>query len=111
MPGFPVMAWPMMEWALDTDCLHCFNRAPQQEHSIIVFGGLEASLTPLMQRIERAIRRFAYSVSRAWTTRSMAAILNWREGPAALVPAAWEDLRKDCTNLVRIVAPELVRSL
>jgi molybdopterin-biosynthesis enzyme MoeA-like protein len=53
VPGFPVMAWPMVEWVLDTHYAHLFNQRPHQEKSVIVFGSMEASLTPLMEEIER----------------------------------------------------------
>ncbi len=53
VPGFPVMAWPMMEWVLDTHCRHLFQTAAWVEKSVIVFGAMEASLTPLMEDIER----------------------------------------------------------
>ncbi|HQQ70011.1 MAG TPA: molybdopterin-binding protein, partial [Alicycliphilus sp.] len=54
VPGFPVMAWAMVEWALDQYCAQWFNRQPQTEHSIVVYGAMEAALTPLMERIEAA---------------------------------------------------------
>ena len=52
VPGFPVMAWPMMEHILDTRYAHLFQRGAFVEKSVIVFGAMEASLTPLMERIE-----------------------------------------------------------
>jgi molybdopterin-biosynthesis enzyme MoeA-like protein len=52
VPGFPVMAWPMMEWVLDTRYAHLFQRGAYLEKSVIVFGAMEAALTPLMERIE-----------------------------------------------------------
>ena len=52
VPGFPVMAWPMIEWVLDQQYAHLFHLAPQIEKSIVVFGGMEATLTPLMEEIE-----------------------------------------------------------
>lgn len=52
-PGFPVMAWPMMEWVLDTHYPHLFQTAAWLEQSVIVFGAMEATLTPLMEDIER----------------------------------------------------------
>ncbi len=52
VPGFPVMAWPMMEWVLDRHYTHLFGAARAVERSVIVFGAMEASLTPLMERIE-----------------------------------------------------------
>jgi len=53
MPGFPVMAWPMMEWVLDTQYASLFHGKPYGEKSVIVYGSMEATLTPLMERIEK----------------------------------------------------------
>ena len=52
-PGFPVMAWPMMEWVLDEHHAHCFHKAGNTEKSVIVYGAMEAALTPLMEAVER----------------------------------------------------------
>ena len=52
VPGFPVMAWPMIEWVLDTHYAHLHRAVRITERSLIVFGAMEAALTPLMQRIE-----------------------------------------------------------
>jgi molybdopterin-biosynthesis enzyme MoeA-like protein len=52
VPGFPVMAWPMMEWVLDHRYAHLHGSARSVERSVIVFGAMEASLTPLMEAIE-----------------------------------------------------------
>ncbi|RYX93823.1 MAG: competence/damage-inducible protein A [Comamonadaceae bacterium] len=53
VPGFPVMAWPMIESVLDTAYAHLFKRAAWVEKSVIVFGAMEAALTPLMEEIEQ----------------------------------------------------------
>jgi molybdopterin-biosynthesis enzyme MoeA-like protein len=52
VPGFPVMAWPMIEWVLDQRYAHLHRRQRDTERSVIVFGAMEASLTPLMEDIE-----------------------------------------------------------
>jgi molybdopterin-biosynthesis enzyme MoeA-like protein len=52
VPGFPVMAWPMMAWVLDTYYAHLFQTKSYVERSVIVFGAMEAALTPLMEVIE-----------------------------------------------------------
>ena len=52
VPGFPVMAWPMIEWVLDTHYAPWFHVAEKIEKSIVIYGGMEATLTPLMQAIE-----------------------------------------------------------
>ncbi len=53
VPGFPVMAWPMVEWVLDQRYAHLHGGQVQRERSIIVLGAMEATLTPLMEDIER----------------------------------------------------------
>ena len=53
VPGFPVMAWPMMQDKLDAYC-QTWGVAPKRiEMSVIVFGAMEATLTPLMEAIEK----------------------------------------------------------
>jgi molybdopterin-biosynthesis enzyme MoeA-like protein len=52
VPGFPVMAWPMIEWVLDHRYAHLHGGARLVERSVVVFGSMEASLTPLMEDIE-----------------------------------------------------------
>lgn len=52
VPGFPVMAWPMIEWVLDTQYRHLFQTSAWLEKSVIVYGTMEATLTPLMEQIE-----------------------------------------------------------
>jgi molybdopterin-biosynthesis enzyme MoeA-like protein len=53
VPGFPVMAWPMMENVLDERYAHLFTKDAYVEKSVIVFGSMEAALTPLMEQVER----------------------------------------------------------
>lgn len=52
LPGFPVMAWPMIEWVLDHHGAHLHGVDGQRERSVIVLGAMEAALTPLMERVE-----------------------------------------------------------
>lgn len=51
VPGFPVMAWPMIEWVLDTHYRHCFRSVAEFDRSMIVMDLYEATVTPLMQTI------------------------------------------------------------
>jgi molybdopterin-biosynthesis enzyme MoeA-like protein len=53
VPGFPVMAWPMMAWVLDTYYPHLFQHEAWIEKSVVVYGSMEATLTPLMETLER----------------------------------------------------------
>ena len=52
VPGFPVMAWPMMAWLLDTHYAGLHQKLAYAEKSVIVMGSMEAALTPLMLDIE-----------------------------------------------------------
>ena len=52
VPGFPVMAWPMIAWVLDECYPHLFNREPRSEQSVLVFEAAESALTPLMEALE-----------------------------------------------------------
>jgi len=52
VPGFPQMAWPMIEWVLDTYYAGRFHRQPSAEAAILVWNGIESALTPLMLKIE-----------------------------------------------------------
>ena len=54
VPGFPVMAWPMIESVLDTHYAHHFQKNAYIEKSVIVMGSMEATLTPLMEAVEAA---------------------------------------------------------
>lgn len=52
VPGFPVMAWPMIESVLDTHYAGLHQKLAYAEKSVIVMGSMEATLTPLMLEIE-----------------------------------------------------------
>lgn len=52
VPGFPVMAWPMIESVLDTRYAQLFHQVGRLEKSVLVFEAMEATLTPLMEAIE-----------------------------------------------------------
>ena len=52
VPGFPVMAWPMIEWVLDTHHADLFNREPRSERAVLVYEAAESALTPLMVALE-----------------------------------------------------------
>jgi molybdopterin-biosynthesis enzyme MoeA-like protein len=52
VPGFPVMAHPMIEALLDQRYAALHGSQRQAERSVIVMGAMEAALTPLMEDIE-----------------------------------------------------------
>jgi molybdopterin-biosynthesis enzyme MoeA-like protein len=94
VPGFPVMAWPMVEWVLDTRYPHLFHRSPEAEASIIVYELPESTVTPLMQQVEaryRGLKSFSLpSMGEDGTRRHIE--LGVRGAPDE-VPAAIEDMK------------------
>lgn len=52
LPGFPEMAWPMLEWVLDHRYAHLVHAQPRKERAFIVRGLAEATLTPLMEQVQ-----------------------------------------------------------
>ncbi len=52
VPGFPVMAEPMIAWVLDTHFSHLFHQHQRAEKSLLVFEIAESLLTPMMEQLE-----------------------------------------------------------
>lgn len=52
VPGFPVMAWPMLEWTLDTRYRDLHHQASNVEHSFMVYGLPESRITPAMETVQ-----------------------------------------------------------
>ena len=52
VPGFPAMAWPMLEWVLDQYYAQWAGQQRYAEASALVQDAVEAKLTPLMLDIE-----------------------------------------------------------
>lgn len=54
LPGFPVMAWPMMESVLDSRFSAHFSETCEIDQSLLVMGIFEATVTPLLERLDKA---------------------------------------------------------
>ena len=110
LPGFPVMAWPMAEWVLDTHYSAHFRRVAQVEKSVILFGAMESTLTPLMERIEAqhpAIKVFSLpSVDHPQWGRHIELGV---KGEAEDVQAAYAGLMDGLRAFDLQMGPELVR--
>jgi molybdopterin-biosynthesis enzyme MoeA-like protein len=52
VPGFPVMAWPMIAWVLDSCYAGLFHAEARAERALLVYGQAEATLTPLMESLQ-----------------------------------------------------------
>lgn len=109
VPGFPVMAWPMMEWVLDQHYAHLFRRQAYAERSVIVFGSMEATLTPLMEEIERdhpRVKVFSLpSVDHPQWGRHIELGVKASDDPAA----AFAELRASLEQFGARLGPEMVR--
>jgi molybdopterin-biosynthesis enzyme MoeA-like protein len=57
VPGFPQMAWPMVEWVLDTRYAKLFNKDRWAEASILVYEAGESQLIPAMHAVEAGFKR------------------------------------------------------
>ena len=53
VPGFPVMAWPMVEWTLDHRYAHLHHVVKHEERSLLVYGLPESRITPSMEALEK----------------------------------------------------------
>jgi molybdopterin-biosynthesis enzyme MoeA-like protein len=110
VPGFPVMAWPMVEWVLDHHYAHCFAVGAWLEKSVIVYGAMEATLTPLMERIERE-----HAEVKVFSLPSVDHPVHGRhidlgvKGPKLLAEVAYASLMAGLAAGAYELGPELVR--
>ena len=111
VPGFPVMAWPMIEWVLEQRYAHLFSRVAREERSVIVFGAMEAALTPLMEAIEAkhpGVKVFSLpSVDHPQWGRHIELGV---KGEVALTASAYAELKQGLIAAEAKLGPELVRS-
>jgi molybdopterin-biosynthesis enzyme MoeA-like protein len=110
-PGCPVMAWPMLAWVLDTCYAAYFQQGAYQEKSVIVMGSMEATLTPLMQRLETqfaSIKVFSLpSVDHPEYGRHIELGV---KGPPNLVEPAFLHMLAGLHEIGAKLGPELVRN-
>ncbi len=95
VPGFPVMAWPMIESVLDTQFRTLHHSSARGERSFLVFGLAESTLTPLMEGIERdraPVRVF--SLPSVGEAGGRGHIELGVRGPAPEIDRAFAELRK-----------------
>jgi len=109
LPGFPVMAWPMIESVLDGQYLAWQRPGAWLERSVVVMGAMEAALTALMEGIERdhAVKVFSLpSVDHPQFGRHIE--LGVKGEPAA-VGGAFAQLLEGLLQQGAILGPEMVR--
>lgn len=97
VPGFPNMAWPMVEWVLDTHYTHLFNENPNVEWRWDVLGVPESSLVNMMNEILSSFEDVG--ISSLPSTKEIGSLIDFGlKGPDAEVTKAakWlEDYFKD----------------
>ncbi len=100
VPGFPQMAWPMIEWVLDTCYANRFNRTPSAEAAILVWKGIESALTPLMLKIEAEYPGLkVFSLPFLGSADVQRHVELGVRGVPEQVPAALEVMRREVTEL------------
>jgi molybdopterin-biosynthesis enzyme MoeA-like protein len=111
VPGFPVMAHPMIEALLDGRYATLHGSHRSSERSVIVLGAMEAALTPLMESIEArfaGIKVFSLpSVDHPQWGRHIELGV---KGAPALTPAAFAALRAELLAFGAELGPEMVRN-
>lgn len=110
LPGFPVMAHPMMEWILDTHYPHLFAIGAWIEKSVIIFGAMEATLTPLMEQIETAHSVKVFSLPSVDHPQFGRHIELGVKGAPLVVERAYADLLRGLNQFQLKLGPELVRT-
>jgi molybdopterin-biosynthesis enzyme MoeA-like protein len=99
LPGFPAMAWPMIEAVLDQEYATHFHAERLGERSMVVFDTAESLVTPVMEEVEArfaGIRAFSLPSlgdGRDGRTRRRHIELGVK-GDAATVDAAFDAMRR-----------------
>jgi molybdopterin-biosynthesis enzyme MoeA-like protein len=109
LPGFPVMAWPMVEWVLDTHYADHFANNAWRERSVIVFGAMEATLTPLMLAIEVEFAVKVFSLPSVDHPEYGRHVELGVKGRPEVVTKAFLAMRQGLTLLQVALGPEIVR--
>ena len=98
LPGFPEMAWPMMEWVLDTRYRHLFNQVPFAEEIIVIHDAGESHLIDAMNRIVRDFPTTKLSSLPQHLPEGRIIELSIRGDPQA-VPAAMRQMKAEVDRL------------
>ena len=96
VPGFPQMAWPMVEWVLDTKYRERFDAQRWKEQSILVFEAGESQLIPAMKSVEAAFPAIkVFSLPSMGADGSRIHVELGVRGEPAQIAAAMDALRRE----------------
>lgn len=97
VPGFPQMAHPMIEWALDTFYRDLFNQHPMVEKAFLLTGEMayESALLDLMQHIVAAYPELRLFSLPSLIGKERRHLELGVEGEASRVDMAMEEIRQE----------------
>ena len=100
VPGFPVMAWPMLEWTLDHRYPHLHHATQHAEQSFIAYSIPESRITPAMESLQAQWpEEKAFSLPTVGEAGGQPHIELGVKGPPAVAALALEFLRAEAIRL------------
>jgi len=96
VPGFPVMAWPMVEWVLDGRLRELHHQDDYVERSIVVWEAMEGKLVDLMEQLTAAHPQATlFSLPAFAEGNRRRSVELGMKGPQAVVAAAMDEMRAE----------------
>lgn len=98
LPGFPEMAWPMMEWVLDNRYASLHHREAWVEDSIAVFEAHESKIVDIMHTLESRHGVTAFSLPHLGSEALRMHIELGAKGTPEAVSAAMAEMRAEISR-------------
>ncbi|MCL2656805.1 MAG: molybdopterin-binding protein [Betaproteobacteria bacterium] len=98
-PGFPVMAWPMMEAVLDGELIALLHAEPYCEASFWVFDAQESQIAGLMREIQTRFGVTVFSLPNTWAPGQRRQIELGAKGAPDAVLAAMAALERSLAEM------------
>lgn len=93
-PGFPTMAWPMVEWVLDQRYAHLHHAEDYVEEALTVWDSYEGQLIDLMREVTASFPQATlFSLPTLAGSGQRRSLELGMKGPAAAVGRAMEHIR------------------
>jgi len=100
VPGFPSMAWPMLEWVLDEQYQHLHVSEPDVERTVLAMLAREGDLIDLMQSMVEHYPQLRLSCLPSFGTNELPQHIEFGlTGKAQLADIAMAELRKALNEL------------
>ena len=111
VPGFPVMAWPMLAWTLDNRYAELHHPVMQDEQSFIAFDIPESRITPTLEEIEQRWPKVKdFRLPSMGEDRRARHIELGVKGPNEYLPDAVAFLRQEAQALGATLEPTISRA-